>query len=692
MKIKILIITLLICIISIAIFIACESKPTKPEYNNVFDPGNPTTSGDPFELQVTIGNGGVTLTWTKPDIQNLTNFKIYRSEQETSGYNAINTITATNTQYVDQTVENGFSYWYRVAALDGSGNETGTTNISAINIKTDPVLVINGGDEYTPNKEVNLTILANTAQQMMLSNASDFSGANWETYTNSKNWTLLTGDGEKLVYMKVQYADGTESPVVIDTITPQSINPTIEIEFGVQYTPTRDIQLTILADGINLQMKLSEDSTFTGLNWETYSITPIFQLSIGEGIKKVFTIIKNDLEIESPTINDVIILDTTPPISILLVSPDSGITNETLFQFDPTSSSDNLAPLADMQIRFDWENDGNWDTGWQQLAIINNLYSQGGGDKTIRMQIQDGADWTADTTKQIFVNTRPVASFTATQDTANLVLYHFDASTCSDYEDGENIQYRWDFDGDGSWETGWLAQDTISHLYSNTGDYWPKLSVIDLNNLTAEITVSINVFDGTVTDIDGNVYQTVKIGNQWWMAENLKVTRYNNGDAIPNVTDNTQWSNLTTGAYCNYDNDINNVAVYGRLYNWYAAEDSRNIAPVGWHVPSDTEWQTLVDYLGGSSVAGGKMKEAGTAHWLSPNTGATNTSGFTALPAGYRSNNGSFSNMSNYGYWWSATEYSTAYAWYRLLSYLYSQVDRYYGNKRYGFSIRCIRD
>jgi len=232
MKVKIIIITLLIIVTTIAIFIACDSKPTKPDYNNVFDPVNPTTSGDPFQLQVIIGNGGVTLTWTKPDIQNLTSFKIYRSEQESTGYTEINTIAASNTEYVDQTVENGHNYWYRVAAVDDNGNETGTTNISAINIKTSPVLVINSGYEYTPTKEVNLTILANTAQQMMLSNASDFSGANWETYTTSKNWTLLIGEGEKLIYMKVQYSDGTESPVVADTISPQPMESSVIINDG----------------------------------------------------------------------------------------------------------------------------------------------------------------------------------------------------------------------------------------------------------------------------------------------------------------------------------------------------------------------------------------------------------------------------------------------------------------------------
>jgi uncharacterized protein (TIGR02145 family) len=197
---------------------------------------------------------------------------------------------------------------------------------------------------------------------------------------------------------------------------------------------------------------------------------------------------------------------------------------------------------------------------------------------------------------------------------------------------------------------------------------------------------------GTMTDQDGNVYRTIKIGNQWWMAENLKVTHYRNGDLIPNVIDDTEWSNLTTGARCAYDNDENNVATYGRLYNWYTVNDSRHIAPAGWHVPSmDAEWQTIVDYLGGS-VAGGKMKETGTAHWKSPNTGATNESGFSALPGGHRYYDGEFYDMGYYAYFWSSSEVSTYYAWFRFLYYASSDVDRGDYDKQDGFSVRLVRD
>jgi len=195
-----------------------------------------------------------------------------------------------------------------------------------------------------------------------------------------------------------------------------------------------------------------------------------------------------------------------------------------------------------------------------------------------------------------------------------------------------------------------------------------------------------------IIDFDGNVYNTVKIGNQVWMAENLKVTHYRNGDPIPNVTNNTQWSGLTTGAYCNYDNDPNNAITYGRLYNWYAVAESRNLAPIGWHVPSDTEWQILIDYLGGAAVAGGKLKESGTTRWISPNTGATNESGFTALPGGYRDSNSGFNDLGNDTDFWSSTEGNSDSAWSRELLYNLASIYRFISSRRYGFSVRLVRD
>ena len=208
----------------------------------------------------------------------------------------------------------------------------------------------------------------------------------------------------------------------------------------------------------------------------------------------------------------------------------------------------------------------------------------------------------------------------------------------------------------------------------------------------------------TVTDYDGNVYNTVIIGTQEWQQENLKVTHYRNGDVIPNVTGNSAWINLTTGAYCDYDNLPGNSVIYGALYNWYTVDDPRNLCPSGWHVPADTEWKTLEMFLGMSQLAadvigwrgtdeGGKLKESGYSHWLSPNTGATNSSNFTALPGGYRAYaDGSYTVVENNAEFWCSTQYDSVSAYDRELWYGNATTFRGPWSLNYGIAVRCIKD
>lgn len=195
----------------------------------------------------------------------------------------------------------------------------------------------------------------------------------------------------------------------------------------------------------------------------------------------------------------------------------------------------------------------------------------------------------------------------------------------------------------------------------------------------------------TVADRDGNTYNVIRIGEQVWMKENLRTTRFNDNTTIPNVTGAPAWSGLTTPAYAWFNNDNSNRAVYGGLYNWYAVSSGK-LCPAGWHVPSDDEWYTLVNYLGGESPAGGKLKEAGTSHWMSPNTGATNESEFTALPGGLRrGDNGTFESQTVYGYWWTSTEL-TGSSWYRRIWHNDDKTYRNLFNSRYGMSVRCIKN
>ena len=193
---------------------------------------------------------------------------------------------------------------------------------------------------------------------------------------------------------------------------------------------------------------------------------------------------------------------------------------------------------------------------------------------------------------------------------------------------------------------------------------------------------------GSVTDNDGNTYKTIQIGTQTWMAENLKTTKYNDETAIPLVKDAVAWTELATPGYCWYTNDS---VSYGALYNFYTINTGK-LCPMGWHIPSDVEWTALTTYLGGESVAGDKQKETGLTHWQSPNTGATNESGYTALPGGYRINDGSFSSLRRNGYWWSSTESSSVNAYYTDLFYDSDNGARDDSDKKAGFSVRCLQN
>jgi uncharacterized protein (TIGR02145 family) len=212
---------------------------------------------------------------------------------------------------------------------------------------------------------------------------------------------------------------------------------------------------------------------------------------------------------------------------------------------------------------------------------------------------------------------------------------------------------------------------------------------------------------GTTVIYNGVIYNTIQIGDQCWMKENLRTTKYNNSDSIPNVTDASAWTSTTSGAYCCYSNNTSNCTTYGALYNWYAVNTGK-LCPSGWHVPSDAEWTTLTDYLSANSTYWCESNSsyiakslASTTSWNSSTTtcavgndlSANNSTGFSALPGGYRYySGGSFGTLGNYGYWWSSTENDGSHAWYRNLTYGNANVSRNNYNKRGGFSVRCLRD
>lgn len=205
--------------------------------------------------------------------------------------------------------------------------------------------------------------------------------------------------------------------------------------------------------------------------------------------------------------------------------------------------------------------------------------------------------------------------------------------------------------------------------------------------------VSVALKSGTLIDFEGNSYRTLAMcDGKEWMTENLNVSFYRNGDSIPYVEDAKLWSELTTGAWTYYNNDYQYGWVFGKLYNWYAVNDPRGLAPEGWRVANEEDWGGLIDCLNGYHVAGGFMKEISTLHWASPNVGAVNSSGFSALPGGGRSSMGDFVMIESLGVFWSNDSYDELQAWIKHMSYSNTYVVSFYNDKKSGFSVRCVKN
>lgn len=398
----------------------------------------------------------------------------------------------------------------------------------------------------------------------------------------------------------------------------------------------------------------------------------------------------------------------TAPTASFTVDPSSG-TIATIFNFDASGCTDGEDPTSDLQVRWDWENDGTYDTDFSTTKTTTHQYATI-GTYTVVLEVKDSEGLTQTTTKSVSLsNTAPTASFTVDPTSGTTITtFTFDASNSGDIEDeSTELQVRWDWDNDGTYDTDFSTTKTATHQYTIEGIYTVNLEVQDTDGLTQSLTAQITVttyivqYTGTVTDIDGNIYNTIQIGNQLWMAENLKVTQYRNGESIPNITDDNEWTNLSSGAFCNYNNDENYVSTYGRLYNWYVIGDPRGIAPEGWHVPSDDEWKELEMYLGMSQMEadiigwnrgtdeGVKLKS--TNGWYDEGNG-TNESGFSALPSRMREYWGEYGLNENFRahFWTSTVEDNNA--WLRVLSHHRDDVFRNSDNMGYGFSIRCIRD
>jgi uncharacterized protein (TIGR02145 family) len=253
----------------------------------------------------------------------------------------------------------------------------------------------------------------------------------------------------------------------------------------------------------------------------------------------------------------------------------------------------------------------------------------------------------------------------------------------------DNVHLEYSIDGGKSWITITENAGGLSHKWRVPAPVTSELT--KPSDILSQVLVKATIKEKY--DIYPKCGREIGICNQIWMECNLDVEHYRNGDPIPEIKNDFEWMNAKTGAWCYYDNDPENGKIYGKLYNWYAVNDPRGLAPEGWHIPTDYEWTELENCLGGKDVTGGKLKEKGTIHWKTPNTGASNEAGFSALPGGWRSfYTGGFDRVGFAGYWWSASENNAPFAWNRYLGHNYSQLERYYYCKPIGFSVRCVKN
>ncbi|HPG40664.1 MAG TPA: T9SS type A sorting domain-containing protein [bacterium] len=342
-------------------------------------------------------------------------------------------------------------------------------------------LVINNNDLYTALRHVNLLLFANQADSMKIGNDVGLTASDWEPFTTQKEWILPAGPGPKIVCMQTKTIQGEITPVAADTILIEPLIPSLHINNDAQYTQTQDVVLSVGQNGstTNVQQKIAEDLASPNTIWTPFTATLPWRLSPGDGNKVIYLQLMNDFEIESAIIADSILLDTTPPVAAFSVEPDTGLVNETLFTFDPALTFDNICAGQDLQARWDWENDGLYDTFWSPLSSIQRVYTTGGGLKNIKLQVKDQAGWQNTVLMPIYVNTKPVPEFHWQRDSQDSLKVTFNASESFDFEDDAALQFQWDFSGDGAPETGWLNSPVTAFTFPAFASWNTLLAVKD---------------------------------------------------------------------------------------------------------------------------------------------------------------------------------------------------------------------
>ncbi len=404
--------------------------------------------------------------------------------------------------------------------------------------------------------------------------------------------------------------------------------------------------------------------------------------------------------------------------TVFTVTPETGPVH-TIFNFDATKSyydGDLYHEDVDCKWDFNYTGEGDilWDYECKSTEIVNHTYTEAATYTVVLEISHKDVDWTEQNRKTVIVtasqNTPPVAEFEGnpTSGTIPLTVYFTDQST------NNPTSWQWDF-GSGQLTS---SEQNPSYTYEEEGVYTVKLTVANIDGIDEEEKINyITVSDGsnacpgapTVTDVDGNEYPTVQIGDQCWMKENLKTTRYKDETSIPNVEDGSAWKDLITGAYVWYENEISWKDKYGALYNWYAVDDAKGLCPTGWHVPSKEEWLTLISFIGGDYILGRKLRSCRQVN--SPIGGDCVTSehprwnatsvifgddldyyGLSLLPGGNRlaDTYSAFYLIGSVGNWWSSTQDNGA--WYRSIELNNPHIYEFLAEENRGYSVRCLKN
>jgi uncharacterized protein (TIGR02145 family) len=491
------------------------------------------------------------------------------------------------------------------------------------------------------------------------------------TYLNAGNYTVsLTATNEfgKNTTSKVNYIVTGKPPVAAFETSDTSGTAPLTVHFIDQSTNEPTIWYWNFGDGSSSYKK---NPVHKFINAGKYTVKLTVTNSYGSNSKE----------------NYINVYANTKPIALFTISSSNGTTSTT-FSFDASGCTDKEDSTSQLQVRWDFNGDGQWDTDWSTNKTINHQYTSE-GTFTVKLEVKDSGGLTDQASHSVVVsngggNTSPAASFTISPNSGNTSTnFTFDASGCTDKEDPTSqLQVRWDFNGDGQWDTDWSTNKTVEHHYTSEGNFTVKLEVKDSGGLTDQashvITVKKEDFvTRTYTDPrDGKIYKTVKIGDQTWFAENLRYKTQNS------------WY-------------YNNAPANGTLYSW---NDAQTACPKGWHLPSDDEWKALEMHLGMNQKQADKKGWRGSDEgkklkskdeWFDGNNG-NNLSGFNAKPRGQCTPDGSggisFNSFFTNAYFWLSSTYSDTHAWSRMLYYKYDQVFREKNDKSYGFSVRCIKD